>query len=75
MLKIFKIIDEEREKKDIYIIEHLKEGMEQRKNTVQSIAWEYPAGELQWTDDTVITVNTQSGKKELDIDTGEISDK
>ncbi len=68
-------IDEEREKKDIYIIEHLKEGMEQRKNTVQSIAWEYPAGELQWTDDTVITVNTQSGKKELHIDTGEISDK
>ena len=53
----------------------MKDGMEQRQNAVQSIAWEYLAGELQWTDDTIITVNTQSGKKELHIDTGEISDK
>ncbi|MDE7185285.1 MAG: hypothetical protein K2O40_12645, partial [Lachnospiraceae bacterium] len=68
-------IDEESEKNYIYIIDHLKDGAAQRQNAVQSIAWEYQAGELQWTDDTVITVNTLSGEKELHIDTGEISDK
>lgn len=68
-------IDEESEKKYIYVIDHLKDGVAQRQNTVQSIAWEYQVGELQWTDDTVIAVNTLSGEKELHIDTGEILDK